>query len=175
MPTRALLISASFAAVQTVMFALVVPVTTVLAASAPPLYALVAALHSAMPLLARLVTGLPGTATITAGITGLLTAVLSPIGFLAAVPMLVAGIVYDVILHRGRDGVPLWRLSIAATAVGVALFAVSLPVFSAEHLVPPVLLATLVCRIVGQVTVALLVAAVAGLLLRAGIRRAAPR
>ncbi len=175
LPTRALLIAASFAAVQTVLFALVVPVTTVLAASAPPAYALVAAVHSAMPLLARLVTALPGTATITAGITAILTAALSPIGLLAGVPMLVAGVVYDVVLGRGRGGVSAWRVSIAAVAAGVALFAVSLPVFSPDHLVAPVLLATLVCRVAGQVLVGLLAVAVARLLGRAGIRRTAVR
>jgi hypothetical protein len=63
LPTRELLISGAFAAIQTVLFAAVVPVTTALAASAPPAYALVAGVHTLMPFLARLVTGLPGTGT----------------------------------------------------------------------------------------------------------------
>lgn len=174
LPTRELLISGAFAAIQTVLFAAVVPVTTALAASAPPAYALVAGVHTLMPFLARLVTGLPGTATVTAALTGLLTSALSPIGPLAAVPMIVAGVVFDVALLRARPRVPWWRLGLAASVVGGALFVVSLPVFSSEHLAPTVLIATLACRIAAEVVVVSIAFAVARLLVRAGVRPPRP-
>jgi hypothetical protein len=170
LPTRELLISGAFAAIQSVLFALVVPVTAVLAPSAPPLYALVAAIYSLLPFLARVVTGLPGTATITAGLAGLLSSAVSPIGVLSAVPMLVAGAVFDAVLLRARSPLPWWRLVLGAAAAGIALFFVSLPVFSAEHLTPVLLTATLLSRVIGEVAVALLARAVAGLLVRAGVR-----
>ena len=96
-PTSALLISAAFAAIQALIFVMVVPMTTLLAVSSPPAYALVAAVHTAMPLLARVVTRTPGMATFTAVVTGLLTSVVSPIGLLAAVPMVCAALVLDLV------------------------------------------------------------------------------
>ena len=173
LPTRALLVAAALAALQTLLFLAVVPVTTVLAAAAPPAYAVVAGIHSLMPFLARLITAVPGTATITAGITGLLTAALSPIGPLAAVPMLTAALVFDLAmpwLSRGRV-VALWRILVAASAAAVALFAVSLPVFSSEHLVFPVLAATLIGRVVGEALAATAAWGIARLLSRAGLVR----
>ena len=175
LPTRALLVSAAFAALQTLVFFAVVPVTTMLAATAPPAYALVAGIHSLMPFLARLVTGVPGTATITAAITGLLTAALSPIGPLAAVPMVTAAVVFDAAMPwRKRGSRPSqWRVVGAASAAGIALFGVSLPVFSSEHLVAPVLIATLVCRVVGEAVAAAIALAFTTMLARAGVVRSA--
>lgn len=173
LPTRALLVSAAFAALQTLVFFAVVPLTTMLAASAPPAYALAAGIHSLMPFLARLVTGVPGTATITAAITGLLTAAVSPIGPLAAVPMVTAAVVFDAAMpwRTGRGRSSRWRVVVAASAAGTALFAVSLPVFSSEHLVAPILVATLVCRIVGEAAAAAVALALTAMLSRAGVVR----
>jgi hypothetical protein len=173
LPTRAILISAALAALQTLVFFAVVPLTTALAATVPPAYAAVAGIHSLMPFTARLVTGVPGTAAITALITGVLTAAFSPIGLLAAVPMLTAGIVFDAVMPwRDRHApVPLWRVLLAAVVAGVALFFVSLPVFSSEHLVAPVLVATVVCRMLGEAAAAFVAFALTRALARGGLVR----
>jgi hypothetical protein len=173
LPTRVLLIAAAFAALQALVFFAVVPVTTALAAAAPPAYAVVAGIHSVLPFLVRLVTGVPGGATITAGITGLLTAALSPIGFLAAIPLLTAGAVFDAAMpwRAGGGPLPRWRVLTAALVAGLALFAVSLPVFSSEHLVPIVLAATLAGRLAGETLAALAAMGLALLLARAGLVR----
>lgn len=163
--------AAAFAALQALLFFAVVPVTTMLAAAAPPAYAFVAGVHSLMPFLARLVTGVPGTATITAVITGLLTAALSPIGPLAAVPMVIAGAVFDAVMPWRTNRVRLRRVLVAAVAAGVALFIVSLPVFSSEHLVAPILLATLLCRVLGEAAAAVVAFVVTAMLARAGVVR----
>lgn len=177
LPTRALLVAGAFAALQTLLFAAIVPLATMLAATAPPAYALLAGIHTLMPFLARLVTAVPGIAIVTAAITGLLTAALSPIGLLSAVPMVTAAALFDALMpwptHRRP---PWWRVLLAAAAAGIALFVVSLPVFSSEHLTAPVLIATLVARIVGEVAAAAAALAFAAMLSRAGVvrRRAAP-
>lgn len=171
-PTSALLISAAFAAIQALIFVMVVPMTTLLAVSSPPAYALVAAVHTAMPLLARVVTRTPGMATFTAVVTGLLTSVVSPIGLLAAVPMVCAALVLDLVLplQRGRAA-SARRILLAGAAAGIVLFVVALPVFSPEHLVPGVLIATLIARIAGELAVAGGVIGVRRLLVRAGTVR----
>lgn len=176
LPTRALLVAGAFAALQTLLFLAVVPVTTLLAATAPPAYALVAGIHSLMPFLARLVTAVPGTATVTAVIAGLLTAALSPIGPLSAVPMVTAAAVFDAVMpwRARRRRPPLWRVLLAAAAAGVALFVVSLPVFSSEHLVAPILIATLACRIIGDAAAAAAALAFTAMLSRAGVLRSGP-
>jgi hypothetical protein len=167
-----LLISAAFAAVQALIFVMVVPITSLLAVSSPPAYALVAAVHTAMPLLARVVTRTPGMATFTAAVTGLLTSVVSPIGPLAAVPMVCAALVLDLVLPLLRGSVAsARRILLAGAAAGVVLFLVALPVFSPEHLVPGVLAATLGARIVGELAVAGGVIGVRRLLVRAGTIR----
>lgn len=173
LPTRALLVSAAFGALQSLVFFAVVPVTAVLAATAPPAYALAAGIHSLMPFLARLVTGVPGTATITAAITGLLTAAVSPIGPLAAVPMVTAAVVFDLAMpwRTRASRRSWWRVVLAASIAGIALFGVSLPVFSSEHLVAPILIATLVCRVVGEAAAAAIALAFTAMLSRAGVVR----
>jgi hypothetical protein len=165
-------VSAAFGAVQALLFVAVVPLTTVLAVSSPPAYALVAGMHTFMPFLARVVTRVPGMAIFAAFVTGLLTSAVSPIGPLAAVPMLVAGVVFDLVMPWRRD-VPARpvRVLVAASVVGVVLFFVALPVFSPEHLVPPVLFATLGGRLVGELAIGAIVIAVHRLLMRAGAAR----
>ncbi|MFJ2503688.1 ECF transporter S component [Microbacterium sp. NPDC087592] len=164
--------SAAFGAVQSLLFVAIVPVTTVLAVSSPPAYALVASIHCLMPFLARVITRTPGMATFAAFVTGLLTSAVSPIGPLAAVPMMVAGLAFDLSLPLRRDRpVSAPRILLAGVIVGVVLFFVALPVFSPDHLVPPVLLATLAARIVGELAIASVVIALRRLLTRAGVAR----
>jgi len=118
------------------------------------------------------VTRTPGMATFAAFVTGLLTAAISPIGPLALVPLLCAAVTLDLVLplRRGvRAGAP--RILIAGAAAGVVLFAVALPVFSPEHLVAPVLIATLAARIAGELAVAAGVVGIRRLLVRAGAVR----
>lgn len=171
-PTSALLVTASFSAVQALIFVLIVPVTSLLAVSSPPAYALVAGLHTAMPLFARVVTRTPGMATFAAFVTGLLTSMVSPIGALAAVPMVCAAATFDLVLPRRRGVSPhAARILIAAAAAGVVLFVVALPVFSPEHLVPAVLITTLAARIAGELAIAAGVIGMRRLLIRAGVVR----
>ncbi|KJQ54301.1 hypothetical protein RS85_01903 [Microbacterium sp. SA39] len=170
--TSALLVSAAFGAVQSLLFVAVVPLTTVLALSAPPAYALIAGVHSLMPFLARIVTRTPGMATFTAFVTGLLTSAISPIGPLAAVPMLLAGLAFDLSLPLRREKpTRSRRILLAAAGVGVVLFFVALPVFSPEHLVPPVLIATFAARVAGELVIGGVVIAVHKALVRAGAAR----
>jgi hypothetical protein len=171
-PTSALLIAVAFGAVQALLFAMVVPLTTVLAVSSPPAYALVAAVHTAMPLLARVVTRTPGMATLAAFVTGVLISAIAPIGLLALVPMLCAAVTLDLVLPLRRGTAPRSaRILLAAAAAGVVLFLVALPVFSPDHLVPGVLLATLAARIVGELAVGAAVIGIRRLLMRSGVAR----
>lgn len=171
-PTSALLIAVAFGAVQALLFAMVVPLTTVLAVSSPPAYALVAAVHTAMPLLARVVTRTPGMATLAAFVTGVLISAIAPIGLLALVPMLCAAVTLDLVLPLRRGTTPRSaRILLAAAAAGVVLFLVALPVFSPDHLVPGVLLATLAARVVGELAVGAGVIGIRRLLIRAGVAR----
>ena len=171
-PTSALLVSAALGAVQALVFLAVVPVTSVLAATSPPAYALVAAVHTALPLLARVVTRVPGMATLTAFVTGVLTVAVSPIGLLGVVPLVLGGAGPDLALpFRRHPPVRPGRPPPPRAVTGVVLFLVALPVFSPEHLVPPVLIATLLGRVLGELTVAGVVLAVRRLLRRAGVAR----
>ena len=170
--TSALLVTASLGAIQALVFMAVVPITTVLAVSSPPAYALVAAVHTALPLLARVVTRTPGMATFAAFVTGVLTVAISPIGPLGIVPLVLGAAVLDLALPLRRDArTSPGRILAAAALTGVVLFFVALPVFSPEHLVPGVLIATLAARVAGELAVAGLVIAVRRLLSRAGVAR----
>ncbi|WP_350353255.1 hypothetical protein ABS642_10280 [Microbacterium sp. A8/3-1] len=168
-PTKALLVSAALAAVQTGLFLLLLPALATLAPAAPPLYALVASANTALPMLARILTRGAGTATITAGITTVMVVAFSPIGILSAVPLLTAGAVFDLVAWKGA--VSTRRLVLGAAAVGVALFVISLAVFSPEHLVPGMLMATLIGRLAGEAVIAVTVSATVRLLRRAGVGR----
>ena len=161
--------SAALAAVQTGIFLVLLPVLAVAAPAAPPLYAVLASANTALPLLARIMTRAAGTATITAGITAIMVVAFSPIGLLSAVPMLAAGIVFDLVTWKGP--VSKRRLIVGAAAVAVALFVISLAAFSPEHLAPFVLTATLIGRLIGEGVIAVLVSTIARLLRRAGVGR----
>lgn len=169
--TRELLTCAALAAVQVLAFALLSPLMAALAPASPPLYALAAGIHSVMPFLARLLTATPGTATLTGLFTGLLATAFTPIGPLVIAPMVVAGLAFDLVLpwRRGPQP-PLWRMALAAATAGAALFLVSLPVFSAEHLTVPVLAATLLGRVAGEVGAAACAVALRLALGRRGVR-----
>ena len=171
-PTSALLVSAALGAVQALVLLAVVPITSVLAATSPPAYAVVAGVHTALPFLARVVTRVPGMATLAAFVTGVLTVAVSPIGLLGVVPLVLGGVVLDLALPFRRDAsVRPARVLLAGAVTGAVLFVVALPVFSPEHLVPPVLVATLLGRVVGELAVAGVVLAVRRLLRRAGVAR----
>ncbi|WP_259614111.1 hypothetical protein [Microbacterium paraoxydans] len=170
-PTSALLVSAALGAMQALVFVAVVPATSVLAATSPPAYALVAAVHTALPFLARVVTRVPGMATLAAFVAGVLTVAVSPIGLLGVIPLVLGGVVLDLALPRRDVPIRPGRILLAGAAVGVVLFFVALPVFSPEHLVLPVLIATVLGRVVGELAVAGAVIAVRRLLRRAGVAR----
>lgn len=173
--TRVLLTCAVFAAVQVLLYFAVAPFTATLAAVFPPAYAVLAGLHSLMPFTARRFTGQHGTATLTAMLTGLLVAAVSPIGFLVLVPLTVAAAAFDLaylVLGSRRRLSPAVLSVVAAISSAIALFAVSLPVFSAEHLIVGLLAATLIGRIGGQLAAALCATGLVGLLVRAGLRPA---
>lgn len=173
-PTKALLVCAAFAAVQVLIFVLVVPVSTAAAVASPPLYAFIAGVHSLMPFLARLVTGVRGSATITAMATGVIASAVTPIGVLVIVPMAVAGVLFDAVLWpaSGKARSPRAGRTVgAAAAAGVGLFLVSLPVFSAEHLTAGVLILTLVGRLAGEIGAALLAFLITRRLARTGVTR----
>lgn len=168
--TRELLICAALAAVQVLAFALLSPLMVTLGQAAPPLYALAAGVHSIMPFLARLLIGAPGTATLTGLFTGVLATVFTPIGPLIIAPMVAAGLAFDLALPwRRTTRPPWWRVALAAAAAGVALFVVSLPVFSAEHLTLPVLAATLLGRVAGEIIAAACALALRLALVRRGV------
>jgi len=169
LPTRILLICAALAVIQLSTYVLLTPVTTALAAAAPPAYALIAGAHTVLPLTARLVTHRAGTATLTAAFTGIIAAALTPVGWLILVPALAAGAAFDLVMPwRARRGSG-WRVATAAIAAGVLLFLVSLPVFSSEHLTGGVLTATLVGRVVGELIAVAIASRLAWLLARAGV------
>jgi hypothetical protein len=169
-----LLVCGSFAAVQVLVFLLVVPVTTAAAVAAPPLYALIAGVHSLMPFLARLVTGVRGTALITAALTGVIVSAVTALGPLIILPMAVAGAIFDAVLwrepgHARRPQVA--RTLVAASAAASGLFLVSLPVFSAEHLTPWILILTLAGRLAGEICAALLALVITRRLALTGVTR----
>ncbi|WP_223692700.1 hypothetical protein [Leifsonia poae] len=172
--TRALLTCAAFGALGAILLAVISPATGALAAFAPPLYAVVAGMHSVLPFLAGRVLGFRFAATTVACFVGLLAGPFTPISFLVVVPLAVSGLVYDLSLARRGRGRAAGRtaLLVAAALSGVALFLVSLPVMSPEHLIAPILLATLFGRLLGQIAASSVAGALAERLRRAGLDRA---
>lgn len=175
--TRTLLLIAAFGALGAVVLTLVAPATTALAATAPPAYALVAGIHSILPFLARRLLGFRWAATAVGAFVGLLSVGSTALGILVVVPLVVAGAVFDataLLLHRRVRGEGVFAL--AAFASAVALFLVSLPVMSPEHLGPVVMALTFGGRVAGQLGAWAVSALVARRVLSAGILRApAPR
>lgn len=172
--TRASLQIAAFAAVQAVLIIALAPVTPHLAAWSPPVYALVVGVQTPLIFAARRFTRLRFAGTLAAAITGLLCGPFASIGWLVAVPLVAAGIVFDVVLGVAeRRGWPVWKDAvIGGTLVGTTLFVISLPVFSTDHLVPGLLVAVLAARIVASVIGVALASRIVTLLARAGVRAA---
>ena len=172
-----LLTCAALAVVHILLHLSTLPLLTALAAVAPPAYALVAGVHSLMPFLARRITGTPGAAIVTSGIAAMLVSATSSSGVIAAIPVLLAGCVIDLVLWRtGPSGAAEVRYLAAGTVTAVALFAVSLAVFSPAHLTPAIIIGTLIGRVCGEVLVVVLSRLLAAALARAGVgvgRRAA--
>lgn len=172
-PTRVLLVCATLAALHAIVQLTTLPVTGALAAAAPPAYALVASLHSLMPFLARRLTGVRGSATLTSGIAGVFVAAGSSIGVIALIPLLLTGAVIDTVVWNsdaeGRRSEP--RYLMAAVVAGIVLWAVSLVVFSPDHLTPTIIGGVLLGRIVGELVIVTLSRALASALGRAGVGR----
>lgn len=171
--TRVLLIYGALAAVHLLLHFVTLPALTALAPISPPIYGLVAGVHSLMPFLARRLTGVPGSAVLTSAIAALFVVVTNGAGLIAAVPVVLAGAVIDLVVWRSSDSGrrSQIRYLLAAVVAGAALFAVSLAVFSPEHLTPGVLFATLAARVLGEVIAALLSGLLASALMRAGVGR----
>jgi hypothetical protein len=169
--TRALLITAAFAALGAVLLILVAPITSLLAALFPPAYALAAGLHSVLPFLARRLLGIPWVTTIAFALVGVVSIGFTPLGVLIVIPLVLTGVTFDLtLLLLGRRGpAKAWHYHVAAAVTGVALFLVSLPVMSADDLAPGILALTLCGRLLGQFGASALSAAIARGVERAGI------
>lgn len=180
MPTRVLLVCAALAGAHTVIHLAILPMLSALAPLSPPLYALVAAFHSLMPFLGRRLTGVRGAATLTSGIAAVFVAATSGLGVIAMIPLLISGIIIDAVVGASGAAGPRAerRFAIAAVTVAAVLWAVSLTVFSPEHLTAAILAGTLVARVVGELVVVVLSRGLASALNRAGVgltlRRPAP-
>lgn len=169
--TRALLVTAAFAALGAVLLILVAPVTSLLAALFPPAYSLVAGVHSVLPFLARRLLGIPWVATIAFTLVGIVSIGFTPLGVLIVVPLALTGVTFDLtLLLLARRGVTRhWHYYLGAAVTGGALFLVSLPVMSPGDLGPAILVLTLCGRLLGQLGAAALSAAIARGVERAGI------
>lgn len=172
--TRTLLLVAAFGAIGAVLLALVAPMTSALAAAAPPAYAFVAGLHSLLPFLARRLLGFDWAATAVGAFAGILSVGSTPLGILIVAPLVVSGAAFDGVAlllrrRRGVTGEP--GYAVAALASAIALFLISLPVMSPEHLGPVVMTLTLAGRVGGQLGAWAVSAGVARRVRRAGILR----
>ncbi len=171
--TRTLLLIAAFGALGAVLLTLLAPATGALAAAAPPAYALVAGVHSILPFLARRLLGFSWAATAVGAFVGILSVGSTALGILVVVPLVVSGAVFDtvvLVLRRRLRGEAVF--AVAAVVSAVALFLVSLPVMSPEHLGPVVMALTFGGRVAGQLAAWAVSAVIARRVLRAGILRA---
>lgn len=170
-----LLVCGALAAVHLSVHLLTVPLLTLLAPLSPPLYGLAAGLHSVTPFIARRLTQVRGSAIVTSGMAALFVAATNPSGIIVVVPLLIAGAVIDLVLwpapRRGARAPREVRYVGAGITAGVLLFAVSLSVFSPEHLTPTLITLTLICRVVGEIGAAVLSRLIVSALRRAGVGR----
>lgn len=173
LPTRALLECAAFASVHVLLHLASAPLLAALAPVAPPLYGLAAGLHSVMPFLARRITDRGGSATITSSIAALFVALSNGSGVIIVVPLVLAGVTIDIVVGRMRGDAARSRRRylLAAVVTGTVLFAVSLLVFSPEHLTPFLIAATLAGRVGGELLAAAISSLVARRLWRSGVSR----
>ncbi|MEO7015799.1 MAG: hypothetical protein ABI130_01260 [Leifsonia sp.] len=172
--TRALLLCQAFGALGALLLIVVAPFTSLVAVFSPPLYGLAAGMHSILPFFARRVLGFPFAATAVSASVGFLGGAFTPIGLLIMIPLTLSGFSYDLTLLVANRVVPVaptsrWRYPLAAAASAVALFLVSLPVMSPEHLTLPVQSATLGARLAGQLAASFLAGLLARRVGRAGI------
>lgn len=172
--TRVLLVCAALAGAHVLLHLATLPLLTALAPTAPPVYAVIAGAHSLMPFLARRLTGVPGAAIVTSAIAAALVSTTSPSGIIAGVPVLLAGCVIDLVLGRRTSlrATTERRYFAAGALTAVALFAVSLAVFSPGHLTPPILIGTAVGRMAGEAIAVVISRLLAAGLVRAGVGRA---
>ncbi|WP_309127030.1 hypothetical protein [Microbacterium sp.] len=170
--TRRHLQIAAFAAVQALPIIALSPVTPHIAAWSPPVYAAVAGLQTLFVFAARRMVGLRWAASLTAVITAVLVGPFNAVGWLIAVPLVVAGASFDLMLRLlSRSTSPsAVQHVLTGAVVGTALFGISLPVMSAEHLMPGLLLATWAARIVASAAGSWLAARIVSGLARAGVR-----
>ena len=142
--TRDLLVCAVLGVLTAgMMAALAVPLAATAAAS-PPLYALLGGYSAIAPLLAlRLVRG-TGAATIVAAVCSIIAWPFSPLGLLVAVAQLVPAVVIDLLYAAARRLGPAASSWVATAGGAVAVFVLSLAVFSPDHLTPALLALTLV-------------------------------
>lgn len=175
--TRAYLQVAAFAALQALIIIALAPFTRHIAAWFPPAYAMVAFLQTLLIFAARRFTGIRWGATLAAGITALVCGPFTAIGWLLAVPLLAAAVLFDLVmgLAERRDWGDARDSVVVALVVGTALFLVSLPVMSVEHLGPAIVILTLIARIVATWTGAFLSARLVRRLERVGVSRGARR
>ena len=173
--TRAHLQISAFAAAQVVIIIAIAPFTPMIAVWFPPAYAVVAGVQTLMLFAARRFTGIPWAATLAAGITGVLVAPFTAIGWLMAVPLVAAAVLFDAVMALAdKRGWGLGASSLAAGAtIGPALFAVSLPVMSVEHLGLGILAATLAARCLASWAAAVVSGLIVRTLARAGVGRSA--
>jgi hypothetical protein len=174
--TRAYLQVAAFSAVQAVIVIAIAPITPHIAAWFPPAYALVAGMQTLMIFAARRFTGIRWGATLAAGLTALVCGPFTAIGWLLAVPLMAAGALFDIALTVARRRAWSERKDavVVGLVVGTALFVVSLPVMSLDHLGPVVVALTLLARIVASWAGAFLSARLVARLERVGVSRTAP-
>ncbi|MEJ1089226.1 hypothetical protein WDU99_12965 [Microbacterium sp. Mu-80] len=170
--TRRHLRIAAFAAVQVFPILALAPLMPQVAAWSPPAYAALAGAQTLFIFAARRMVGLRWSATVAAAMVAVLVGPFSAVGWLIAVPLMIAGAAFDGMmwmLERSRLPVVLLHVLIGGV-VGSALFVVSLPVMSAEHLQPGLLLATWLSRVVTSVCGSWLSARLVAALHRAGVR-----
>jgi hypothetical protein len=173
--TKALLTVAVFGAVGAFTSMALTPLTTVLAITAPLLYAAVASLTATSGMLALRWTRMPGAILLTALITGLLTAAFTPLGPLMIIalmgPAAMIELVFLAFAYRLESRIA-WVL--APAAGGVAIAALSLAVIEPSLLTPGFIAGLFAIRIVAYIACARLSLSIARGLQRAGVGRRSP-
>ncbi len=177
LPTQTLLVCGALAVVHVLLHLATMPLLMFLAPVSPPLYALAAGIHALMPFLARRLTRVSGSASLTAAIAGVIIAGTNSLGIIVLIPLLLTGLTIDLLMwradhaDRSRKAIEL-RYYLSAVVLGPVLFAVSLSVFSPEHLTPLLLGTTLLTRVLGELIAAALSGVLARALWRAGVGKA---
>jgi hypothetical protein len=168
--TRALLTVAVFGAVGALTSIALMPLTTVLAITAPLLYAAVASLTATSGMLALRWTRMPGSVVLTAVIAGLLTAAFTPLGALVIIALMGPAAMIEIVFlafgYRLKSRIA-WLA--APAAGGATIAALSLAVIEASLLTPWFIALLFVIRIVAYIACARLSLSIARALERAGV------